>query len=200
MLHTDARQDWLRVYDGDIDSLDPAALATAFAAMETEAARTLHAEGFGNDRLTIVRALDLRYTGQQSSLQVEVPASGFDAAAVRLSFEAQHQRLFGHIQPGGRVGVVALRVAGIGQVGAVDPQGPAAATGDVKPIATRRVWVGEKEGWADARIYAGADLRPGHRLTGPLIVEEVTTTVFAGPRDTLTVDDAGNFDIALEQP
>jgi N-methylhydantoinase A len=200
MLHTDARQDWLRVYDGDIDSLDPAALAAAFAAMETEARRTLHAEGFGNDRLLIVRALDLRYPGQQSSLQVEVPASGFDAAAVRKDFEAQHQRLFGHIQPGGRIGVGALRVAGIGQVGAVDPQGPPAATDEVKPIATRRVWIGEREGWAEARIYAGADLRPGHVVQGPLIVEEATTTVFAGPHDTLAVDTSGNFDIALEQP
>ena len=199
MLHSDARQDWLRVYDGDIDALDPATLAAAFAAMETEARRTLHAEGFGDDRLRIVRALDLRYTGQQSSLQVEVPAAGFAAAAVRAGFEAQHQRLFGHIQPGGRIGVVALRVAGIGQVGAVDPQGPPAATGEVKPIATRRVWIGETEGWAEAKVYAGADLRPGHVLDGPLIVEEVTTTVFAGPRDTLSVDAAGNFDIALRQ-
>lgn len=199
MLHTDARQDWLRVYDGDIDSLDPAALAGAFAAMETEARRTLHAEGFGNDRLQIVCALDLRYTGQQSSLQVEVPASTFDAAAVRKDFEAQHQRLFGHIQPGGRINVVALRVAGIGQVGAVDPQNPTGAMGEVKPIATRRVWIGEKDGWAEAKVYAGADLRPGHTLTGPLIVEETTTTVFAGPRDILTVDAAGNFDIALQQ-
>jgi N-methylhydantoinase A len=146
-----------------------------------------------------VRALDLRYPGQQSSLQVDVPASGFDAAAIRKDFEAQHQRLFGHIQPGGRVAVGALRVAGIGQVGAVDPRGPPAATDEVKPVATRRVWIGEKDGWAEAKVYVGADLRPGHALDGPLIVEEATTTVFAGPRDTLTVDAAGNFDIALRQ-
>ena len=127
-----------------------------------------------------------------------MPASGFDAGTVRKGFEAQHQRLFGHIQPGGRIGVGALRVAGIGQVGAVDPQGPSAATGAVQPVATRRVWIGEKDGWAEAKIYAGADLWPGHVLQGPLVVEEATTTVFAGPRDRLTVDTAGNFDIALE--
>ena len=50
-----------------------------------------------------------------------------------------------------------------------------------------------------ADIYRGRELLPGHCRRGPLIVEEATTTVFAGPRDTLSVEAAGNFDIALRQ-
>jgi len=196
MLHTDVRQDWLRVFVGEVDTVSSDALALPFGEMEEEAHRMLRAEGFAPPRQRIVRALDLRYPGQQSSLRVEINGS-FDPGAVRAGFETQHQRLFGHIQPAGRIAIVGLRVAGIGEVEALDPQPPIPGDGLPAAVASRRTWVDEADGWMEAKVYAGADLRPGHRLAGPLIVEEATTTVFVGTRDTLTVDAAGNFDIAL---
>lgn len=196
MLHTDVRQDWVRVFAGEVDGVVSEALALPFGEMEAEARRMLRAEGFAPERQRIVRALDLRYPGQQSSLRVEIDGR-FDPRAVRAGFEAQHQRLFGHIQPAGRIAIVGLRVAGVGEVEALDPRSP--PPGDAPPAAagTRRTWVDGTHGWMEATVYAGAVLWPGHRLAGPLIVEEATTTVFVGARDTLTVDAAGNFDIAL---
>ncbi|HKU96104.1 MAG TPA: hydantoinase/oxoprolinase family protein [Vineibacter sp.] len=196
MLHTDIRQDWVRVFAGEIDTVSPPALAHAFADMETEARRVLRAEGFMPERQVIVRTLDLRYPGQQSSLQVDVEGT-FDPAVVRRGFEEQHQRLFGHVQPAGRIAIVGLRVAGIGKVAVLDPQPPAPGSQAPAMVASRRAYVDEPHGWMDVKVYSGADLRPGHRLSGPLIVEETTTTVFVGARDTLSVDAAGNFDIAL---
>ncbi|WP_255468432.1 hydantoinase/oxoprolinase family protein [Reyranella sp. CPCC 100927] len=197
MLHTDVRQDWVRVFAGDLDGVAPEALARPFDEMAAEARRVLRAEGFAPERQMIVRVLDLRYPGQQSSLQVDVDGA-FDPAAARHGFEAQHQRLFGHIQPGGRIAIVGLRVAGIGKVDVFDPQAPApGGQGVPAAIASRRAYVDEPHGWMTVNVYRGADLRPGHRLSGPLIVEEATTTVFVGARDVLGVDTAGNFDIAL---
>ncbi len=197
MLHTDVRQDWVRVFAGDLDGVAPEALARPFDEMAAEARRVLQAEGFAPERQMIVRVLDLRYPGQQSSLQVDVDGA-FNPVAARRDFEAQHQRLFGHIQPGGRIAIVGLRVAGIGKVDVFDPQAPAPGGQDVPaPVASRRAYVDESHGWMTVNVYRGADLRPGHRLSGPLIVEEATTTVFVGARDVLGVDAAGNFDIAL---
>ena len=42
-------------------------------------------------------------------------------------------------------------------------------------------------------IYDGADLRPGCRLDGPLLIEERTMTAFVGPRDVLEVDERDDF-------
>jgi N-methylhydantoinase A len=42
-------------------------------------------------------------------------------------------------------------------------------------------------------VYDGADLRPGCKLQGPLLVEELTTTAFIGPADLLEVDAADDF-------
>ena len=63
-------------------------------------------------------------------------------------------------------------------------------------MATRKVWHHD-QGWLDTAVYAGPDLRPGHVLAGPLLVEEATTTVLAGPADELSVDLGGNFVLDL---
>lgn len=200
MLHSDARQDWLHVHAGELDTLDPAALEAAFAGMEEEARRTLGAEGFPPDRQRLVRALDLRYPGQQSSLVVELesgPAGAFDRARVRAAFEARHRTLFGHIQPGGRIAVGALRLAGIGAMAGLALPDAAPVAAAPQPVERRRMYVDPVSGWAEAPVWRGADLGPGHTLDGPLVVEEATTTVFAGAGDRLTVDAAGNFRIAV---
>ena len=196
MLHTDVQQDWVRVFASEVETVSVETLARPFEEMEVEARRMLQAEGFPPTRQRVVRALDLQYPGQQSSLRVDIDGT-FDSAAVRSRFEAHHQRLFGHIQPGGRIAIVGLRVAGIGQVEAREPQAPAPGQGTPVSRGARRAYVDETYGWMSAQIYTGADLGPGHRLMGPAIIEEMTTTVFVGARDTLTVDAAGNFDIAF---
>ena len=44
---------------------------------------------------------------------------------------------------------------------------------------------------------AGDALGAGQVLQGPLIIEEHTTTLYAGPDDQVTVDSSGNYLIAL---
>ena len=61
----------------------------------------------------------------------------------------------------------------------------------------RSVWHGER-GWRETPVYDGADIRPGHRLRGPALIEERTTTVLVGPGDELWVDDDGNFFIDID--
>ena len=47
-------------------------------------------------------------------------------------------------------------------------------------------------------VYRGPDLRPGHRLEGPLLVEERTTTVVAGPGDRIEVLPSGDLLIRFD--
>ena len=62
--------------------------------------------------------------------------------------------------------------------------------------ATRRaVWA-----FAPTPVYRGVDLLPGHRLDGPLLVEEQTTTVVVGPQDRLEVLASGDLFIRFDDP
>jgi N-methylhydantoinase A len=59
------------------------------------------------------------------------------------------------------------------------------------------MYVDATTGWSEVPVYEGAMLGPGHVLMGPLVVNEATTTVFAGSGDRLEVDTAGNYKITL---
>ena len=193
MLHADLRQDFLKVFFADLDRIPAADLEAAFAPLEQEAAAALEAEGFGPDRRQLGRTLDLRYRGQHWSIQVPLTASAFDPANVRADFEAEHRRQFGHVQPDGAMEITGLRVTGQGLLARLPLPDPAPAQAPPANAEHRRVFIDDRHGWQQVAVHAGAGLRPGHVLEGPLLVEEATTTLFAGPGDRLEVDAADNY-------
>jgi N-methylhydantoinase A len=193
MLQSDVRQDYLQVFVADLDQLDRPALDAGFAQLEARARDALSRDGFGAADSAIEREVDLRYDGQQWPVRVALNGAGFDAAAARQAFEAEHQRLFGHIQPGGRIDVTALRVVGRGRLDWTPPATRSAQTAAPTPREKRKVWIDPAHGWREVPIYDGADLRPGCTLEGPLLIEERTTTAFVGPRDRLEVDVRDDF-------
>ena len=123
---------------------------------------------------------------------------------VRAAFEREYDRLFGHVQPDSTVELTKLRVVGIGTLPPLEPVraepgGPAPV-----PASTREVYAfgprGEPLGFAPTPVYRGADLLPGHRLDGPLLVEEQTTTVVVGPQDRLEVLASGDLFVGFVDP
>ncbi|WP_416898726.1 MAG: hydantoinase/oxoprolinase family protein [Minwuia sp.] len=196
MLWSDVRLDLLKVLDGDLDAIADAELEAGFAPLLTEGRRALEAEGFASEKQHLQRVLDLRYKGQQWSLRTDV--SGLDRAAIRAAFEADHQRRFGHIQPGGTILITAVRVVATGLIDRDPPAAPdARATGTPAPVGHRRCFIDATSGWAETPVYRSADLSPGMTLGGPLIVEAPTTTVLAGAGDRLTVDRHGHYMIEI---
>jgi N-methylhydantoinase A len=193
MLQSDVRQDYLQVHLADLDKVDRPGFDAAFAQLEKRAGEALAREGFDGKSAVLERELDLRYDGQQWPVRVAIGAQGFDAGAARKTFEAEHQRLFGHIQPGGRIGITALRVVGRGLIDWTPPAARAPQTALPKPREMRKVWIDPASSWCDVPVYDGADLAPGCRLDGPLLVEERTTTAFIGPGDALEVDARDDF-------
>jgi N-methylhydantoinase A len=197
MLNSDVRHDVLRVHFGELDRPDQAAIARDFRRLETTAMETLAREGFASDGVALRRSIDLRYVGQQWDVTVGLAAGPIDPATVRHDFEAEHQRLFGHIQPGGLIEMTKLRIAGIGHLPPLAAAAPQCADRPAVPAEHRRVWVDARRGWADVPVYRGDTLAPGHGFAGPAIIEEQTTTVLVGADDRCMVDDAGNFVIDL---
>jgi N-methylhydantoinase A len=192
MLQSDVRQDYMHVFLADLDTVDRTSFDAGFAELEARAREALGREGFANGTAALSREVDLRYDGQQWPVRVALGTT-FDAAVARQQFEAEHQRLFGHIQPGGRLGITALRVIGRGLLDWTPPRVPVPEASTPRPREQRKVWIDPAHGWHDVPVYDGAELRPGCRLDGPLLIEERTTTAFVGPRDRLEVDPRDDF-------
>jgi N-methylhydantoinase A len=181
MLQSDVRQDYLKVFLADLDKVEHATLEAGFAELEERAA----------DATVREREFDLRYEGQQ--WPVRVALDRLDTKGVRRKFEAEHQRLFGHIQPHGRIDITALRVIGRTPIEWTPPAARSPQAGPPVPRETRPVWIDPAHGWRDVPVYDGEALRPGCTLAGPLLIEERTTTAFIGPRDRLEVDARDDF-------
>jgi N-methylhydantoinase A len=192
MLQSDVRQDYMQVFLADLDSVDRTELEAAFGQIEARARDALGREGFSGGSASLSREIDLRYDGQQWPVRVAL-AAGFDAAAARRTFEAEHQRLFGHIQPGGRLSITALRVVARGLLDWTPPKAPSPQAAAPEPRERRKVWIDPAHGWRELPVYDGADLAPGCTLDGPLLIEERTTTAFVGPRDRVEVDARNDF-------
>ena len=200
MLHSNVRHDLVRVTFAPLNDADPDQLDRRFAEMEADAREMLAADGFDAAASGFARALDLRYRGQQWDVRVPLDDGRFHAERVRKAFEAEHERLFGHHQPGGHVEITKLRLAAIGRLPPLRPAAAPAATGAPEPLERRPVWIDAATGWREVAVYAGSGLRAGHRLPGPLIVEEETTTLMIGTGDTIEVDAAGNYVVHLPAP
>jgi len=197
MLHSNVRHDYVRVHLARLDASEPGELESAFGELEQQASGILREAGFAPEDMQLAREMDLRYLGQQWDVRVALQAGVPDRDVVRHAFESEHERLFGHHQPGGIVEVTKLRVIGIGLLPPLQPASGTPADGPAAPVERRPVYLDAQRGSVDTVVYRGADLKPGHRLPGPLLVDEQTTTVFVGADDVLEVDASGNFVIHL---
>ena len=200
MLNADVGQDFARVFIARLDEDTMADARRQYATLEEDARRWLREGGFEPDAMRFEREADLRYVGQQWDVRVaNAPA---DAPALRAAFEHEHNRLFGHTQPDSTVEITKLRVVGIGVLPPLAPVRAAPHPTSPEPASTRAVHAfgprGEPLGFLPTPVYRGADLLPGHRFHGPLIVEEQTTTVVVGPRDHLEVLACGDLFIRFD--
>jgi N-methylhydantoinase A len=197
MLHSDVRQDFMDVHFQDLDTIPEQPVEARYTALEERARSLLSDEGFAAAEMRTERELDLRYDGQQWDLRIPV-APQDSAVEIRAAFEQEYAQRFGHLVPGGRILITALRVVGKGLLPPLAEARLPKAAGVVEPVEHRPVFIDEQHGTMRADIYRGADLLPGHTMAGPLLIEEETTTIFAGPGDRVTVDAAGNYLVTFE--
>lgn len=196
MLHSDVRHDYIRVFFDKLDSVETEKADAVFRELERQARATLAREGFSAADMRVERALELRYIAQQ--WDITVPAdTAFDRAVIRSDFEGEHERLFGHIQPGGSIEITKLRVRAFGHIPRLEMVEARRATADAKPMERRRVWIDAVTGWADTPVYDGSSLQAGHAVVGPAVINEMTMTLLIGHNDRMLVDASGNYSIEI---
>jgi N-methylhydantoinase A len=198
MLHADVRQDYQSYLRGELDELGQLHVNGELARLDAQALTAMSAEGFGADEVRLEHAIDLHYRGQLWSVRVPLSMGSFNPADTRCLFEAEYQRLYGHVQPDGAIEAASLRVAARAATGtpkARSIEDTARGTDDIHG-AVRPVWH-DKHGWCDTAVYDGLRLSVGAKIIGPAIVEEQTTTVLLGPGDQLTIGATGNFMIEV---
>jgi len=193
-----------RSYIAPADSADPAQLRTLWKELDARAETFLLDAGFSRADMRCRYHVNLRYPGQNWSLTVDAAEvigerdlSFVDAtlpAAMAQRFHALHEAEYGHARQGEAPEITGVRLV----ASAHSPQpafrgGAQAERKPASPHKQRRANLGQ--GFADTDIYRGADLVPGHEISGPAIIEETFTTIVVYPGWNAFVDDAGDYEL-----
>ena len=191
MLAADVIKDYVRTLMLPLAGSDDV-IAASLASLAEQGRRDLTGEGCAEERVSIERALDLRYVGQ--SYELTVPFD--DGADMAGAFHRAHARRFGYSDEREPVQVVNVRVKARGRVdpprlpSQADEKGDASAA---EPRAHQVAFSGAdgKPIWHDTPVYLRERLAPGAMLMGPAIVVQYDTTTVLPPGWSATVDTAG---------
>jgi N-methylhydantoinase A len=188
MLLGEFRADAVRTHLG---APDPVSMAPGFEALEQEASAELEAEA-GERR--VERFAQLRYLGQEHSLEVALPPGPVDDALLerlRTDLDRASKEHYAFSLPESPIEVVALRVSVTASAGDVGWVHDGARTG--ARLVPRAVDFAEHGGVRTAEVIERSEIDERTVLAGPCVVEEPATTILVLPGQRLRADGLGNL-------
>jgi N-methylhydantoinase A len=173
-------------------------IGRACAALESQAQAWFAREGIGAEARRLARTVDMRYAGQNYELPVALPEGPIGTGVIdRLAggFAQAHERMYGFVAEGEPVQLVTFRVQATGRVrkATLTPE-PLAGSDATDAIRERReVWMPEKNASVACPVYERDGLKPGNRLIGPAVIEQMDATTLVLPGMQLDVDPYRNL-------
>jgi N-methylhydantoinase A len=181
---------------------DPAALRPTVDDLIEAVRGDLAADGVPPELMSIGLGAELRFHRQKFELAMSWPG-GIDEerqlAAMR-QFTQEYAARYGRgaLVSGAPVEIVAMRAIGIGRtIRARLDRRPAEARGAPAASGSRRIHQGPQNPPVEAAVVRGSDIRPGHTLTGPAIVDAADTTIWIPAGTSARVDGFGTFDLEI---
>jgi N-methylhydantoinase A len=172
----------------------PVARARAMLAeLEAQALEELHAQDY-RERITVSRALEMRYLGQNYELELPIGDEALAddrIAALWDAFHAAHEARFGFAIPGEPIEIVNLTVTAISRT--ERPTDRELDAGMPEGRATGERSVRFTSGSRTTPVYMRDTLAPGQTIAGPALVEEAASVTVVEPGQHLTVDRFGHL-------
>ena len=179
-------------------------MKTLWEELGTRASRYFADAGFSPGQVTARYQMNMRYPGQNWSLTFDIRVTrGLDDLAFVDAtigqraleiFNRRHMEEYGHIREDEVPEITGVRLASsVATASPVVAHGFNAPTALAPVAGTRRANLGD--GFRETDIFHGADLRPGHVIFGPAIIEETFTTIVVYPGWKALVDDAGDYEL-----
>jgi N-methylhydantoinase A len=195
MFFSELRQDLSLTLLRDTSDLRAAELLRPMDELRERADAFLDRAGLPADAASFRWRADMRYRGQEHSVDVALPPPPLDDDALAealTSFHRLHRRRYGHDHPDEAVEIVTLRLSVLGPTDA-----PEVAP---SPAQTRRADGVREVTWrgrtGEVDVVQRSNLTPGAEREGPCIIEEQTATTFV-PEGWRLRHDAGSAALIL---
>jgi N-methylhydantoinase A len=202
MLYADLRYDYVRTWPVPLEDASFDDFARIYGELEEQGRRAVAATSVKPEEVTVGRAADMRYVGQEHAVTVDLPMQVFenrDRDAIKRHFDDMHLQRYGANAPNERAEIVSLRttVTGVMRKPVIEE---IAAGGPAPPRTARtgaRSVYFDDHGFVDTRTFIRDALLAGNRIKGPALIEEHASTTVLAPGDALEVDRFGNLVIVV---
>lgn len=169
-----------------------------FAEMERQGTAALEREGVPVQNRSFEYKIDMRYQRQNFEISVPVPAGKLTPELLEKAltdFHQEHQRAYGYCNEQAAVQLVSYRVSAVGQIEkpGMSPRPLCGEPFAGEPSEIRQVMFQRGEGRVPTPVYERGALRPGQRVEGPCILEQMDTTTVIPPEWSARADGYGNL-------
>ena len=191
MLQTDLRHDLTLSFFRPSTGVSAEELEGLFAELATEGREAVMEDGISGDRVSFLRSADMRYSGQEYTINIALP-SELDIDALSTRFHETHKQRHGHSSPGAPIEFVNLRLAAIGAIGKYDEH-PHKVTGDGSDAVTGQREAVFRGATLGTQVLRRDRLPVGYQAFGPAIIEEQSATTVLPDGWQLWVDEESNL-------
>jgi acetone carboxylase, beta subunit len=149
------------------------------------------------DEVTFSNLVRMQYYGQLIDIEVDAPTAEIDSIddvkALTDAFEETYTRMYARAASSPELGYLVAQAIVKGSVPIEKPTLPhmESTEGTPEPKETRQVWW--DDGWEESAIYEMDDVRNGHVIPGPAVIEAESTTFTLPPDRQATLDEHGIF-------
>lgn len=174
-----------------------------FAELEKNAIAALERDGIPRERIVLQRSMDMRYVGQVHECSVDIGQQAVNDAtigSIRSAFDTLHEQLFTYGEPHSTVEIVNIESTVYGSIGRPAPPTLAPGRQACNAIKAHRDMIFSADGHAvSTPVYDGEQLGAGDELSGPAVIEEITTTIVIDPGWHARLDASGTYVITARQ-
>jgi N-methylhydantoinase A len=196
LIVSDHKEDFVQSVKIPVEAQGMPALADIVATLSRRAAEWFEEERIPDDAREARCVTELRYVGQNYELPVRIEPidqGTLDARSLLEGFWAAHERAYGYHSREAAVEVINVRLSAFGRLRKPEglPDVPP-AQGAAEPSGRRNVQFGP-EGPVSTPVFDRAELRPGHVIAGPAVIDQLDATTLVFPGDRAAVDAALNI-------
>jgi len=178
---------------------DAVSLAAEFEALRAHAQTDFDAEAIADSARRFERSMDLRYVGQTTEINVRVAndsGEGLpDVAAFINEFHRQHEAVYTYAVPDEPVELVNIRLRAIGKTQTAQGLTSHEPSRTERPESIRPVWF--NGAMVPTRVIRRESLAAGDQVTGPIIIQELSSATVLPPGAHVQVDSHRNLVISL---
>jgi len=171
-----------------------------FERLEEEAIGALQKDGFPRERIRVERQIDMRYVGQVHECSVtigDLDINGETIQQIRGLFDSRHKQLFTYNEPDSQVEIVNVESTLYGMLEQPPVLCMPASSGNVEnAVKARRTMIfgnGQDIEAIESSVYDGTMLGADDSITGPAVIEEVTTSIVLPPGWSARLDASGTY-------